>query len=107
MAYEENPEHTLRDGADHLTNEARTCEPSDARLTQRRSRRVRKYPATPEQRGLIAVRAAVGGDTPVGHRCSTGVGQIANYPKATPLARHYLKKLMRQTHDDLARLTSR
>lgn len=54
---------------------------------------------------LIAVRAIHGAESAIGHRCSTAVGQFANYPKATPFARENLKKLMQQSHDDLATLT--
>lgn len=83
-----------------------TCEKSGTRLTQRRSRRVRKYPATPEQRALIAMCATFGADTPAGHRCSNMGQQLKHYPKATGEQRANLAKEIRQSHDDLTSLTT-
>ncbi|WP_375414400.1 hypothetical protein [uncultured Bradyrhizobium sp.] len=103
MTYEEKPEQTLREGADHLTNEASTCEPGDAGLTQRRSRRVRKRPATPEQRKLIAIRVRFGADTPKGASCSNLVEQLGHYPKAVGVQRADLAKLIPEQIARLAR----
>lgn len=56
--------------------------PSKGHVNPRRCRTSRKRPATPEQRGLIAIRAKLGADTKAGHVCSTMVGQFENYQHA-------------------------
>jgi hypothetical protein len=75
----------LQDRAGSSVNGTGTYEKSGTPLTQRRSRRVRKYPATPEQRALIALRAKHGADTLAGHICSDIVEQFDShqFAKAT------------------------
>jgi hypothetical protein len=54
---------------------------------------------------LIALRSRYGADTPPGHRCSNTGEQLKNIETAAPLARRNLQKLLRQSHDDLSRLS--
>lgn len=72
---------------------------------RRRSRR--KYPATPEQRGLIAMCATFGADTPAGHRCSNMGQQLKSFATAAGDQRTNLAKEIRQSHDDLTRMMER
>jgi hypothetical protein len=93
MAYEEKPEQTLREAADHLTNEAGTCELRDTTLTQPRSRSVpMDFDVKKTCDQLIAMRVKFGADTPEGHACSNLIEQLQNYETATPEAKARLVK---------------
>lgn len=100
--------------ASSSVNGTGTCEKSGTRLTQRRSRRVRKYPATPEQRGLIALRVKHGAKTAAGQRYSNLAEMFGNLPPegidyltcdTAVEVRKNLLKSMREQMDDLTRLT--